>query len=76
MIRQIRMDGKWVECGCIMGGISIIWMEYGWNIDYKGGVWVDYGSNMGVIWVILVGYGWYGVGGMISIIKNGKFETF
>ena len=51
-------------------------MEYGWNIDYKGGVWVDYGSNMGVIWVILVGYGWNGVGGMISIIKNGKFETF
>ena len=56
-----------------MGGL---WAEYGWNIDYMGGVWVDYGSNMGVIWVILVGYGWNGVGGMISIIKNGKFETF
>ena len=45
-----------------MGGISIIR--------------VDYGSNMGVIWGILVGYEWNGVGGMISIIRNGKFETF
>ena len=61
MIRQIRMDGKWVEYGCkyngwSMGGIMIIW--------------VDYGLNMGATWVILVGYGWNGVDGMISIIKN------
>ena len=61
------MGGIWVE---------LIRLEYGWNIDYMGGVWVDYGLNMGAIWVILVGYGWNGVDRMISIIKNGKFETF
>ena len=62
-------------------------MEYGWNINYMGGVWVDYGSNMGGVWVeygchmgyisgIWVEYGWNGVDGMISIVKNGKFEIF
>ena len=46
MIRQIRMDGKWVECGCIMGRI---WMEHEWNINYMGGVWITYGCHMGYI---------------------------
>ena len=67
------MGGMWVYNGW---NIDYLDRVYGWNIDYKGGVWVDYGSNMGVIWVILVGYGWNGLDGMISIIKNGKFETF
>ena len=39
-------------------------------------IWVDYGLNMGAIWGILEGYEWNGMDGMISIIKNGKFETF
>ncbi len=67
------MDGMWVYNGWNMGGISIIWVGYGWIMDR---IWVEYGWNMGVIWVILVGYGWNGVDGMISIVKNGKFEIF
>ena len=44
MIRQIRMDGTWVEYGCIICGI---WMEYGCNMNYMGGVWVKYRWSMG-----------------------------
>ena len=73
MIRQIRMDGKWVECGCIMGRI---WMEHEWNINYMGGVWITYGCHMGYISGIWVEYGWNGIDGIISIIKNGKVEIF
>ena len=47
------MDGMWVYNGRNMGGISIIWVGYGWIMDR---IWVEYGWNMGVIWVILVGY--------------------
>ena len=67
-----------------MGGV---WVKYRWSM---GGKWVKHGLNMGVIWVILVEYGlfgwnmggewveygWNGLDGMISIIKNGKFELF
>ena len=70
------MDGKWVECGCKMGGTWMEYRLYGWSMGGISIIWVDYGSNMGVIWVILVGYGWNGVDGMISIVKNGKFEIF
>ena len=55
-----------------MGGIRVEYRLYGWSM---GGIWMDYGLNMGAIRVVLVGYGWNGVDGMISIIKNGKFET-
>ena len=54
------MDGMWVYNGWNMGGISIIWVGYGWIMDR---IWVEYGWNMGVIWVILVAYGW-DMGGM------------
>ena len=53
-----------------MGGV---WVDYGSNM---GGVWVEYGCHMGYISGIWVGYGWNEVDGMISIIKNGKFEIF
>ena len=51
-------------------------MEYGWNINYMGGLWIEYGCHMGYISGIWVEYGWNGVDGMISIVKNGKFEIF
>ena len=73
VIRQSRMDGKWMECGCIMGGIWVEYQLYGWGM---GGLWIKYGWSMGGIWVILVAYGWNGVDGMISVVKNGKFEIF
>ena len=67
------MDGKWMECGCIMGRIWVEYQFHGWGM---GGLWIKYGWNMGVIWVILVAYGWNEVDGMISIVKKGKFEIF
>ena len=39
------MDGMWVYNGRNMGGISIIWVGYGWIMDQ---IWVEYGWNMGV----------------------------
>ena len=53
-----------------MGGV---WVDYGSNM---GGVWVEYGCHMGYISGIWVGYGWNEVDGMISIVKNGKFQIF
>ena len=57
MIRQIRMDGKWMECGCIMGGIWVEYQLYGWGM---GGLWIEYGWSMGYISGIWVEYGWSG----------------
>ena len=56
------MGVKWVEYGL-----------YGWSMCYINGIWVGNGWGMGGIWVE---YGWNGVDGMISIVKNGKFEIF
>ena len=67
------MDGMWVYNGWNMGGISIIWVGYGWIMDR---IWVEYGCHMGYISGIWVEYGWNGVDGIISIVKNGKFEIF
>ena len=46
------MDGTRGEYGCIMCGI---WMEYGCNMNYMGGVWVKYrwsvGGKKGETWI-------------------------
>ena len=46
VIRQIRMDGKWVECGCIMGGIWVEYRLYGWSMGGILIIWVEYGWIM------------------------------
>ena len=50
------MDGKWMECGCIMGRIWVEYQLYGWGM---GGLWIEYGWSMGGIWVSYGLYQWH-----------------